>query len=159
MSTALASNSTLRALRLCRAWVTDAGAVCLARGLRDNAGLHRLELAYDKIEVNGGAALAGALANKAGAHVAACPLRHLDLSHNRLGDLGMATMAPDLAAAPQLQELLLQDCDIGAAGASASKLLPERISGCEACLIGRRLLSRTECVRLRLDFVRRVTRA
>lgn len=117
LSRALASNHTLQALRLSRAWVTDAGAIYLARGLRDNVGLHRLELAYSQIEVDGSAAVASALATNSGPRPAACPLRHLDLSHNRLGDLGVAAMGAHLGSATELRELLLQDCDIGAAGA------------------------------------------
>jgi Ran GTPase-activating protein (RanGAP) involved in mRNA processing and transport len=121
LSCALAKNSALEVLRLERSQVGDTGAVALAGGLRASRSLRQLELPFNKIGPDGAAALAAALMPEAGPESGVCPLKRLNLSHNVLRDLGVTLMEPHLSQAPYLEDLILQDCDIGASG--------ERLSG------------------------------
>jgi Ran GTPase-activating protein (RanGAP) involved in mRNA processing and transport len=118
---ALAGNSGLEVLRLSECLLENAGAIALAKGLHSNVKLRDLHLAHDRITATGAEAIADCMAGcDFGEGVGKCPLRRLDLSHNLVADAGVLAMAQALESATTLRELVLQDCDIGAAGARIS---------------------------------------
>jgi Ran GTPase-activating protein (RanGAP) involved in mRNA processing and transport len=154
---------SLRVLSVGR--VADAGASALARTLcGEGTTLQELLLGGNRVSDAGAAALAQALAAAGAASrlrvlgldlnrlsERCCPalslalqrsrcLASLDLSHNALGDAGVALLAPGLAASSALVELRLRECALSAAamaplcGALGAHLRLERL-----CLAGNRV--------------------
>lgn len=121
LAKALSVNTVLLELSFCDTRLDDS-VHALALGLTPNAVLRSLSLSNNYIGRVGAASLAALLSQSIPDHVGAPrlrPLVHLDLSHNALGDAGVAEMAASLCGAHGLKHLKLVNCDIGSAGAPA----------------------------------------
>ena len=105
----LGANTSLQTLSLdINPGIADAGTMQLCEGLRSNPTLTKLQLSYCEVAADGAAALAEVLS------MPTCALKSLDLSGNRLGSEGLASLASGLAANTSLEELNLADNGIGA---------------------------------------------
>jgi Ran GTPase-activating protein (RanGAP) involved in mRNA processing and transport len=120
-------NATLKKLDLSRNCLGGDGADAVAEGLHAAEGLEcsliHLDLSCNKIDADGAESLGATLGGGGGGS----RLQVLDLSGNHLGCDGAALLALGIESAlqsavdkvPGLQELLLAECRIGAAGAAA----------------------------------------
>ena len=106
----------LTELRLTGNCVADAGATALAKAMRGAPSLRRLRLSSNCIGDAGGSALATALApaplangsgggGGGGGGSVLCPLRRLELAHNRIGSSAAAELCRVLPATTQLTYL------------------------------------------------------
>lgn len=108
----LAYYKYLRQLCIWQIPVGDAGCARLARYIRANKTVARIELHDCGVTADGCAFLAGALASNT-------VLARLSLDHNHMGDAGVNALAIALASNSTLQTLSLRFCAITPAGADA----------------------------------------
>eukprot|EP00892_Ulva_mutabilis_P007583 jgi/Ulvmu1/5197/UM021_0214.1 len=130
LAQALAVNTVLLELSICETRLHDS-VHALAFGLTPNTVLQSLSLSNNCIGRVGASALATVLARSVPSqlrHATLRPLVHLDLSHNSLGDAGLAEMASSLRGAYRLKTLHLVNCDIGFVGADTLAASMEHLS-------------------------------
>lgn len=122
LGSALGPNMSLTKLGLGGCKLHDEGVRAILRPLRGPCSLQSLELQRNHITAHGASAVSAFLA---GSPRAGGPSRiaHLDLSHNSVGDLGISLLSNSLCEAAALRSLILQDCDIGVAGAAQTLLI------------------------------------
>jgi len=109
LATSLRYNTTLQKLNLTRNDITDNGATYLGNALKYNTGLQALNLTRNDI-TDGVKKLAEGLFNNTS-------LKILDLSYNKIGDIGALHLANSLLTNTSLQSLLLGYTRIGDIGA------------------------------------------
>ncbi|XP_011270479.1 hypothetical protein CAOG_08838 [Capsaspora owczarzaki ATCC 30864] len=95
-----------------RSGITDADALVIAEGLKENRNLQYLDLDGNQIGDAGAQAIGAALRNKA-------KLSILYLSRNKIGDTGARAIAEGLQTSTALTDLRMHTNQIGDAGAQA----------------------------------------
>lgn len=110
LADALIANSSVRELSLCKFQIRDTGAEVLAQSLERNTALAALHLRCNQIGHAGAESIAVLLERPE------CALQFLDLSSNRITDLGARSIARALYRNRSLRSLNLAGCALTEAG-------------------------------------------